>query len=97
VELFKKSRLTKAGPCHAANAYQRVMAISAINQPSLVETEQYRPKEPFQRPAAAIRVRYGKGLDVRGIVAHGAGEDQGGWSKVGSSQLAEFYEAVGLH
>jgi hypothetical protein len=62
-----------------------------------VETEQYRPEEPFQRLTAALRVRYCEGTDVRGIVAHGAAKDQGCWSKVGSSQLAQFYYAVGFH
>jgi hypothetical protein len=96
-ELFKRSRLTKAGPCNAADGYKLVIAISAVNHPPLVETEQYRPEEPFQRPTAPLRVRYCKGPDVHGIVAHCAAEDQGCWSKVGSSQLAQFYYAVGFH
>jgi hypothetical protein len=62
-----------------------------------VETEQYRPEEPFQRPTAALRVRYGEGPDLQGIVAHGAAKDQGGWPKVGSTQLAQFYYAVSFH
>jgi hypothetical protein len=62
-----------------------------------VETEQYRPEEPFQRLTAALRVRYCEGPDVHGIVAHGAAKDQGCWSKVGSSQLAQLYYAVGFH
>jgi hypothetical protein len=56
-----------------------------------VETEQYGPEEPFQRPTAALRVRYCEGPDVHRIVAHGAAKDQGCWSKVGSSQLAQCY------
>jgi len=59
-----------------------VIAISAVNQPPLVETEQYRPEESFQRPTAPLRVRYCEGPDVHGIVAHGAAKDQGCWSKV---------------
>jgi hypothetical protein len=62
-----------------------------------VETEQYRLEEPFQRPTAPLRVRYCEGPDVHGIVAHGAAKDQGCWLKVGSSQLAQFYYAVGFH
>jgi hypothetical protein len=62
-----------------------------------VETEQYRPEEPFERPTAALRVRYCEGPDVHGIVAHGAAKDQGRWSMVGSSQLAQLYYAVGFH
>jgi hypothetical protein len=42
-----------------------------------VETEQYRAEEPFQRPAAPLRVRYCEGPDVHWIVAHGAAKDQG--------------------
>jgi hypothetical protein len=56
-----------------------------------VETEQYGPEEPFQRPTAALRVRYCEGPDMHGIVAHDAAKDQGCWSKVGSSQLAQCY------
>ena len=76
--------MARAGPCNAADSYKLVIEVRAVNQPSLIETEQYRPEEPFQRPAAALRVRYCEGPDVHGIVAHGAAKDQGCWSKVGS-------------
>jgi hypothetical protein len=62
-----------------------------------VETEKRRPKEPFQRPTAELRVLYSEGVDVQGIVAHGSAEDQGCWWKVGSSQLAHCYYAIGFH
>ena len=55
-----------------------------------METEQYRPEEPFQRLTAALRVRYCEGPDVHGVVAHCAAKDQGCWSKVGLSQLAQL-------
>jgi hypothetical protein len=90
-KVFKRSSLTKAGSGDAADSHKRVIAVSAVNQPPLVETEQHGPEEPFQRPTAALLVRCCEGPDVHRIVAHGAAKDQGCWSKLGSSLLAQCH------
>ncbi len=96
-KFFKGSRLTKAGACHATDPHKRTVAISAINQPPLVKTDQYGQEEPFQRPVAAVNVRYCEGPDVQGIIAHGSAKDLCCCSKVDSSKFAQCYQAGGSH